>query len=297
MACFHPLQAYRVIRDGSVVFKAPSSAYLPLSLPCGQCAGCRLERSRQWAVRCVHESKMHEQNCFVTLTYSDDNIPGDYSLRYTHFQLFMKRLRKHYGFPIRFYMCGEYGENTQRPHYHACLFGLDFPDKVLWKKSNSGNSLYRSPTLERLWGFGHCSVGELTFETAAYTARYIMKKRTGLGSDKHYRAVSPSTGEVHDRVPEFTRMSLKPGIGSSWYDKFGNTDVFPHDRVVVRGVAAAPPRYYRNKLQSDNPELSEALRLKRVRIANSSPDNSPERLAVREVVHKAKVALLKRSDF
>jgi hypothetical protein len=133
MPCYFPITAWRS-KDGKneagkwpVVFK-PTAGYLDkeLKLPCGRCIGCRLERSRQWAVRCVHEASLHEKNCFITLTYSPENLPKDGSLDVSHFQKFMKRFRKRFGPGIRFFHCGEYGESLSRPHYHACIFGFDF---------------------------------------------------------------------------------------------------------------------------------------------------------------------------
>ena len=125
MPCYHPWLAYQCL-DGSVVSverKGKGAVVRTLTLPCGQCVGCRLERSRQWAIRCMHEAQLHERNSFVTLTYKGD-VP-DEGLRYRDFQLFMKRLRKYAsGQQIRFYMCGEYGDEKGRPHFHACLFGV-----------------------------------------------------------------------------------------------------------------------------------------------------------------------------
>ena len=137
--------------DGSVKFVSRNKAGVEgtLELPCGQCIGCRLERSRQWAMRCLHEASLHDFNAFITLTYSDSNLPPGGSLHYTDFQLFMKRLRKRAGMPVRFYCGGEYGESgTVRPHFHACLFGYDFPDKVFYKKTGSGERIYTSKLLE-----------------------------------------------------------------------------------------------------------------------------------------------------
>lgn len=192
MPCYKPLDAWRPIDSSSkkLVFsynaKRCNGPTPDLQVPCGQCVGCRLERSRQWAVRCVHESQMHKENCFITLTYAPEHLPADQSLHYRDFQLFMKRLRKRFsGKVIRFYMCGEYGENFGRPHFHACLFGHNFDDLTLWKVQNK-QKLYRSKTLEELWPFGHSSVGTVTFESAAYVARYIMKKVTGEAAELHY---------------------------------------------------------------------------------------------------------------
>lgn len=194
MPCYKPLDAWRP--DRSAVSKRLMFEYNPkycgqtmpdLQVPCGQCVGCRLERSRQWAIRCMHEAQMHKQNCFITLTYDDKHLPEDHGLHYKHFQDFMKRLRKKYGAGIRFYMCGEYGEQLGRPHFHACIFGMDFADKKLWKTTGSKSKLYRSAELEKLWTFGFSSVGDVNFESAAYVARYIMKKVTGEAATEHYR--------------------------------------------------------------------------------------------------------------
>jgi hypothetical protein len=261
MPCYHPLSAYQCA-DGSIVFYESKrhDTVKSLSLPCGQCIGCRLERSRQWAIRCMHEAQMHDQNCFITLTYDDAHLPSDRSLHYRDFQLFIKRLRKRYpGRRIRYYMAGEYGENFGRPHWHACIFGLDFDDKKLWKRTSSNSLLYRSKELELLWPFGYSSIGDVTFESAAYVARYIMKKVTGKNAAEHYKEIDPDTGEITNRKPEFTKMSLKPGIGYEWYKQY-TTDVYPHDYVVVRGKKVKPPKFYDKKYKIDNPyEFDELL--------------------------------------
>lgn len=263
-----------------------------LVLPCGQCIGCRLERSRQWAVRCLHEQQSHSQNCFVTLTYDEDHVPV--GLRYRDFQLFMKRLRK--VFPCaRFYMCGEYGEQFRRPHFHACLFGVDFADKVLFRRgSHAGLNLYTSAVLSRIWTDGFASVGQLSFESAAYVARYVMKKVTGDRAEAHYAKLDLATGEIVPIVPEFNRMSLKPGIGAAWLAKY-TTDVFPRDYVVVNGVKCKPPRYYDKQLTVLDYESSELVSVLRyARSMEVIQDNSPERLRVREVVTRARLAFKSR---
>lgn len=293
MPCFSPLHAFQT-SAGDVVFAERGDIKRSLVLPCGQCIGCRLERSRQWAVRCMHESSMHADNCFITLTYDDDHVPHDYSLNYRHFQLFMKRVRKSYS-RVRFYMCGEYGETYSRPHYHACLFGLRFSDLYPWRKSGAGFQLYRSPSLESLWPYGSCEVGDVTFESAAYVARYIMKKVTGINAEEHYKIVEPSTGEIYDRVPEFTRMSLKPGIGFTWYEKY-KSEVFPLDRVVVRGVECKPPRYYKLLLDADPGLMSDTVDYTRyVKGVELASDNTDDRLRVKEAVCKARIKNLQRS--
>jgi len=296
MACFHPLQAYQC-SDGSIVFsERKGDVVRSLSLPCGQCRGCRLERSRQWAVRCMHEASLHEHNCFITLTYDNDHCPTDRSLNYGDYQRFMKRFRKRFkDSTIRFYMAGEYGEKFERPHFHACIFGFDFPDKTLWKRTPSGSLIYRSKSLEDLWPFGYSSIGDVTFESAAYVARYVMKKRTGKGVGDHYETTDFETGEIKDRVPEFNRMSLKPGIGFDWYRKF-HSDIYPHDYVVINGRESRPPKFYDKKFAEQFPEEFEALQFQRfVDAVDRFDDNSDERLLVKEQVLEAKFSRLNRS--
>jgi hypothetical protein len=297
MPCYHPLSAYQCA-DGSIVFYESKrhDTVKTLSLPCGQCVGCRLERSRQWAIRCMHEAQMHEENCFITLTYNDDHLPSDRSLHYRDFQLFIKRLRKRYpGRRIRYYMAGEYGENFGRPHWHACIFGFDFPNQKLWERSTAGSLLYRSPDLEALWPFGYSTIGRVTFESAAYVARYIMKKVTGKNAKEHYQEIDPDTGEITNRTPEFTKMSLKPGIGYEWYKQY-TADVYPHDYVVVRGKKVKPPKYYDKKYKIENPyEFDELLYIREKSAKLRHEDNTLERLAVKEQVTKAKLLKLKRN--
>jgi len=243
----------------------------------------------------MHESSLHESNCFITLTYNDDNLPADSSLNYRHFQLFMKRLRFRFPFKkIRFYMAGEYGDQFGRPHFHACIFGLDFSDKTPLRKSPSGAMLYRSSTLEDLWPFGFSSIGDVTFESAAYVARYIMKKITGNQSADHYEGVDTSTGEVITRTAEFNKMSLKPGIGAGWYDLY-KTDVYPHDFVVIKGKKLKPPKYYDKKHAADNPfEWDEVLYNRELTGKLHSLDQTPARLADQAKVLSARLTKLKR---
>jgi hypothetical protein len=295
MACYHPLSAYRC-SDGSVVFheKARFKIVAIMSLPCGQCIGCRLERSRQWAMRCMHEASLYDQNAFLTLTYAPDKIPPNNSLRYRDYQLFMKKLIKRYERPIRFFMCGEYGTHTVRPHYHALLFNFDFPDKVYHSKTSQGELLFSSKSLDKIWGLGHCMIGAVTFESAAYVARYCVSKRTGHGAADYYSSLDLETGEIISRVPEFAHMSLKPGIGRPWLDKFGS-DVYPHDYVIVRGVKVKPPKYYDDLYERENPDELDFIKAQReFDAALNAADNTWERLAVKEKVHLARSSSLIR---
>lgn len=305
MPCFKPLEAWRGKHYGAsgkrpMVFSASHALFpdLPIKLPCGQCVGCRLERSRQWAVRCVHEASMHERNAFITLTFDDEHlnsraIPN--SLDKSDFQKFIKRLRKRLDVRrIKYFHCGEYGSVHGRPHYHACIFGHDFPDRELWTFRN-GVPLYRSAVLESLWPFGFSSVGDVTFESAAYVARYILKKVTGDLAMTHYANIDYETGEIiSDRLPEYTTMSN--GIGKSWYLKFRD-DVYPHDEVVVRGVRMRPPKYYDRLMEIDNDYDIDFLKQKRIEKSLKFADNcTRERLDVREFCLKQKINQLPRGE-
>lgn len=241
-----------------ISFKPVKSDLPPITIPCGQCIGCRIERSRQWATRCVLEASLWTKNCFITLTYDDEHLPENGTLVKKHFQDFMKRLRKKYGEGIRFFHCGEYGSKGGRPHYHACLFNFDFPDKYFFRISRSehgaGSPLYRSPSLEKLWTFGFSTIGEVTFESAAYVARYVLKKITGKAAKDVY---------LH-KIPEYVTMSRKPGIAKPWYDKF-KFDVYPLDTIVIRGnKKVRPPKYFDNCLDDEMPLMLEEIKAKRI---------------------------------
>lgn len=301
MPCYHPLQGWRAKRLNEsgkrpVVFhRREGYSDMEVKLPCGQCIGCRLERSRQWAVRCMHEAQMHASNCFITLTYSDSNLPPNGSLVLRDFQLFMKDLRYRYGSGIRFFHCGEYGERLGRPHYHACLFNFDFPDKYLWKTHNDSR-YYRSHILDELWPHGFAMLGDVTFESAAYVARYITKKVTGKGAVDHYCTIDRSTGEIiSERKPEYVTMSRRPGIGKLWFDKF-TSDVYPSDFIIVNGAKVKPPKYYDSQFEVIDPDLLSVVKSQRkFRGEKHSFDNSLDRLRVREQCHETKHKQLKRS--
>lgn len=254
-----------------------------VDVPCGQCIGCKLERSRQWAIRCVHEASLYDQNCFITLTYDEVNVPVNGSLIKSDFQKFMKRLRKRIGSKVRFFHCGEYGEKNSRPHYHACLFGYDFPDKELWSVRGDVK-LYRSASLEDLWRFGISTVGDVNFNSAAYVARYVTKKVTGDPAEAHYKG----------RVPEYVTMSRRPGIAYDWYKKF-SSDVYPDDFVVIRdGVKCRPPKYYDALYDLDDSESHDILKAKRKERAVNNPHNAWKRLKVREKLKWLKLKQLRR---
>lgn len=292
MACFYPLPAWQR-KDGSIAFKEPADSVRALTLPCGQCVGCRLERSRQWAVRILHEARMHENSVFVTLTYDPDKLKS-ISLVYRDFQKFMRRLRaSRCGQNVRFFMCGEYGDLHGRPHFHACLFGVFFDDREFYRELPSGFKIYRSAELERLWPHGYSSVADVSFESAAYVARYCMKKVTGNNAAEHYKRVDWRFGDIVEVEPEFCKMSLKPGIGYPWFEKYGE-QVYPVDYVIVNGRKVKPPRAYDKWLKKNVDQFSELTRIdvetsRLDKAALVAEDNTADRLAVREAVTKARL--------
>lgn len=281
MSCFRPFQAWQ-LTDSSIVFKERGDVARSLMLPCGVCVGCKSDRARAWGVRIVHEAQMHDFSWFITLTYSPDKLRSP-SLDYSDFQRFMKRVRKYFG-RVRFFVAGEYGGQLGRPHFHAVLFGLTFPDMRYYRQSPSGFTLWRSDVLDALWSHGLCSIGVVNFQTASYVAKYLLKKVTGDDAADHYRRYDPLSGEVIDLVPEFCHMSLKPGIGKSWYDKYGSTDALPRDFVRVNGVKCPVPKYYSRMLKERDPFLYDAVEYERYVFAvDKADDRTPERLAVREI--------------
>lgn len=264
---------------------ASKGEYLPhykvvdefLEIPCGKCIGCRLAYSREWANRCMLELGYHEESVFVTLTYDDDHLPcrqfpdinyvddntgeilrynDSYSLCKRDLQLFFKRLRKE--FPdchIRYYACGEYGSDTFRPHYHAIIFGLKLNDLRIYKKNFNGNVLYNSERLSKVWqNKGHVVIGEVTWDSCAYVARYIMKKQVGDNKNIY---------KIFNIEPEFVVMSRRPGIGKQYY--LDNCEDILYNQIInisteKGGKQFRPPRYYDKLFDIDYPEEMEKIR-------------------------------------
>jgi len=297
MPCFHPLKGYRLTGGGLTQNKAHSATHAPMTVPCGQCIGCRQDRARDWSVRIRHEATLHDESSFLTLTYSDEHLPANESVNVRDLQLFFKRLRKQIEpTKVRYYACGEYGDETRRPHYHAIVFGYDFPDKKKYRKSKTGHILYRSETLDGLWPSGQCDIGNVTRETGSYVARYCLKKVTGPPSEAHYGG----------RQPEFAVMSTRPGIGYGWFQKY-ESDAFPSAFIVLNGQKYPVPRYYKSKLRSryefdqSNPnalleqdDLYETRKMGRKYLLTHPEDITDERLAVREEVRLLKQAKIGR---
>lgn len=292
MPCYKPLKGW-LARGGGITFHKQESLCVDMEVPCGQCIGCRLDRSQEWALRCVLESSLYEDNCFLTLTYAPENLPAGGSLVKSHFQKFMKSLRKDIApRKVRYFMCGEYGEKYERPHYHALLFNYRPADLELLGTGQDYN-LYSSEYLSGLWKKGFVSVGEVNYETAAYTARYVVKKLTGELGRFAYQRVCPVTGELHEIEPEYSTQSRNPGIAYGWFQKY-KSDVFPGDFIVLNGKKHKVPRYFTSKLDDDK-ELKRIKKERRKGFRTHYYDNTSERLHEREQVQIAKASLLKRN--
>jgi hypothetical protein len=245
----------------------------------------------------MHEAQMHEFKCFITLTYDEANLPDGGTLVKSHLQRFIHELRRHklfVGYPIKFFACGEYGEQTLRPHYHLLLYGVDFPDKKKYSQSERGDSLFTSAVLDQIWKRGQCKIGALTFESAAYCARYTLQKSGQRFTAGHYQTIDEITGEVIQLEPEFNSMSKHPGLGQTWFEKY-SSDVYPDDFILINGRKTKPPRYYDKLLQRSNPTRLALIKISREKQSETnSHDTTTARLRVRETVKKSKLTTLKR---
>ncbi|UDN67724.1 replication initiator protein [robinz microvirus RP_103] len=285
-------------RDALTFDPVKSLNKISFPLPCGRCVGCRMEKARQWGLRCLHEKKMWDHNHFVTLTYNDDNLPPGGSVCLRDVQLFMKRLRKAKGSsksnPLRFFLGAEYGDENRRPHYHALMFNLRIDDRLFYTNNKRGEPLYQSKEMSDLWGLGYVTLGEVTFDSAVYCAKYAMKK---LNISEHssdearfaFKAryeVYDEYGEVFVRSPEFAVMSRRPGIGAGYHERYGR-EVLAHDNVVVNGKPCRPPRFYDGRSEVLDPERFAAVKARRkaesVKDAVKA-DNTLERLRVKEML-------------
>lgn len=310
MACKNPLLGYpsgwtekgkikyKILKKQSSFYDVPKDLR-PIEIPCGKCIGCRLEYSRQWANRCMLELESHESSYFVTLTYDDKNLPENRSVSKREMQLFMKRLRFQFkDQKIRFYGCGEYGDKTMRPHYHIILFGLKLDDLVLYKKSGLGYNYYNSPSLDAVWQKGYCVVADVSWDTCAYTARYVLKKLNG------------DMAKVYSELniePEFVLMSRRPGIGREYYDK-NKGELYNYDYINVKtdkgGKKFKPPRYYDTLYEIENPEKMQEIKEKRLQSALHTETakllatslNELELSAVTESNLQSKIKILKRRN-
>lgn len=267
MPCYSPILAWRGNEIDKVFIGRPNSNSKKdvqiMYLPCGKCLGCRLEYSRQWAIRCVHEAQLHLQNCFLTLTYDEDHLPLNGSLVKKDLQDFFKRLRSKLDYSceklkipkikVKYFACGEYGDHTLRPHYHVILFGYRPPDMEIWQRDHKKGSItFTSKIMDSIWQNGRVIVGnDVNFETCAYVARYVVKK---------YKFEVENAEFFEKRIKSYIVCSRRPAIGRDWYARY-NKEVSRKDQVSVRGgFHCKPPRYYDKLLAIFNPEKFEEIK-------------------------------------
>lgn len=283
-------------------------------IPCQKCIGCRLDYAKQWANRCMLELPYHESSYFLTLTYSDDNLRFSESfdmetgelrkvptLVKEDWQLFMKRLRKEYSMKynnkLRFYMCGEYGEHSFRPHFHAVIFGLKLDDLVPYSRTSQGHILYNSEWLQNIWNLGYVVIGDVTYESCNYTARYVTKK-VNEELIEHFKDLNLE--------PEFTLMSRRPGIGAWYYED--HPEIWNYDHFFLGtengSLQITPPRYFRKLLEKDN-GLSEDYLIRKIhdsllyddmqesRLISKTRDTSLDYISQLKVEEQNKLASIK----
>ena len=269
-----------------------------MRVPCGRCRGCRYDKAKDWAIRCKHEALHHERNSFLTLTYDPDkrDRQNPFTLQPKHMKKFIQDLRNHCRpGKVRYLYCGEYGKDGpgHHPHYHMVLFGEDFyEDRV--EAREVGNGLFKSETLQRLWPFGFSTIGDVTFDSAAYVAQYCTKKVSGAGAEKHYECIHPETGEILPLLPEYARMSRRPGIGEAFV-KSNFSDVYDYDEVIVNEKPLLPPRYYDKVLEKEKPKWFRQVKRKRIeKMAYWAEAMEDERLEAREEIMKTRERLKRR---
>lgn len=266
MPCFKPLAAFET-PAGVILFRNPTADSVPLRLPCRRCMGCRMTYSSHWIQRGLCELAMHDQaDChFLTATYAPEHMPEHGDLVYSHWQKFARKVRKELG-PFRFMVTGEYGEKTDRPHFHAHIYGLRLDDLQVAGRGTQGDTLFESPALEEIWGKGIARIGEINPTTLGYTTGYALKD-TGAHDDKNYEIVLPN-GEVYQKRRPFMRTSRKPGIGGEWFDRYGITDVFSKGYCTHFGKKYHPPPYFLERLREMDESMYEAEKEKRKEAVN-----------------------------
>ena len=298
MTCYDPRPAWQinspahenpVIKIGALPGNAYARGYdvEAFKVPCRQCIGCRLDKTRDWTVRLTDELRYWETASFLTLTYADEHMPMHGSISKRALQLFIKRLRKSLDGEVRHFSIGEYGDKFGRPHYHSILFGYDFPDRQ-FHKWNNGKVVYISDDLKALWPAGFSTIQGVSEDSIAYVAGYCQKKIVGKKADEHYYRQHPTEDRQVTVRPEFQLQSL--GLGKQYYEDYKD-DLYPEDFHLLKGKPVPIPEYYDRLHAREYPEEHAALvERRKTKAAENEQDQTPERLAVRE-----KIAIKKRN--
>lgn len=254
MLCNKPVTMYRLENGEYTHNKQNNGIHTELKRPCGMCIACRLTNIESWTTRMVHESMMHEDTTFITLTYKDD----PFDLQPEDLKKFFYKIRKLiYPQRVSYYAVGEYGDDFGRPHYHVILYGLHFSDAIYLKKSPSGRRLYSSDILQKCWTHGHANFAIADVSSMKYCAGYALKKMKG----DQYGGKNKDDYYGH-RTPEFMRSSRKPALGLRWLEKYYK-QFEADDFCIIDGRPTKIPQYYEKKMLDMCPGLLETLKVNR----------------------------------
>lgn len=284
--CTRPLVAYHNPDGGRPIFgfEGEKDGLQMLKLPCGKCPECCRDYYAQWAARGSRELSRWESSVFITLTYSEEDLPEDNSLNKEDVQLFIKRVKKYFRSskenPIRQTYCGEYGETNGRPHYHVILYNCLFDDRKKHYISPSGHQVYTSEILSRLWGKGFAEFGIATPASIAYLYKYILKKKTR--KEKKQPLVVERDGVTYEVAHEFIESSRNPGIGAH----LRGSPSLRKGYLSVNGVKTKLPKYYLEWLRENEPLVAEAISDSRFNFSSSLPFENSLRLSQKEAAQK-----------
>lgn len=273
MGCLKPIQVYNLKKGEKAKFKRfnciekltkDMNRYYENNnaVPCRKCIGCKLDNSKEWAVRSALECKSSNDNWFITLTYADEFIPindeGRYTCRYSDLRRFTENLRQFFTRQdiknIKYLASSEYGSRTQRPHYHICFFGLPLNDlELTGEVSKLGHPYFISKLVDRIWGKGIHKIGRVTYQSAGYVARYTLKKASKLDYEKL------------NIEPE--KLYMSKGIGKKYFeDNFAK--IYKYDVVNLNTekglLKLQPPRYFDRLYEKQNAEHLEAIKKNRI---------------------------------
>lgn len=284
--CTREITAYQNPTGGRPIFgwEGVKRGLPELKLPCGKCPECCKDYYTSWATRGSRELMQWDISLFLTLTYSDEHLPKNNSLEKKHIQDFIKRVKKRFNSckenPIRQIYCGEYGGKTHRPHFHCILFNCDFSDKVFWRKSDQGHDVFRSETLDELWGNGNAEFGIATPASIAYLFKYILKKKSR--KEKLQPLYIERDGITYEVAHEFIEASRNPGIGAYMRD----SDSIKKGYLTVNGVKKKLPKYYKEHLRKTLPRTYEEISERSFNYASRKPKETQKRKQQKEFAQK-----------
>lgn len=295
----------KVIKDEKWILNEksfPHSAFEYINLPCKKCVGCRSDNAKMWMIRSCNEMKMHDKSCFITLTYSDDSelVQRDplclCSLRYKHFQNFMKRLRKNFpGREISYIVAGEYGPSNGRSHWHAILYGINFDEDRELVYTSKGYKHYFSQILQDCWStwdsdlsihvpIGFTDLADADADCCAYVSQYVLKKLPIGIKEPVVGKYVDEFGELKDIplvevAPPIIRTSRNPAIGKRWYDKYGKNAVEKGFIFAERGenqyYKVKTPEYYYKRFEQIDPDKYQVIKKRKEEFAHKLDVENP----------------------